>query len=130
MAEKITNHLKPHTATLTQLFILGCQDAVSDVATAALKATSTYILNVGNSKEVMQLTSVIQPMLTVMNKCLAEEGEEDIVCDGLDVIQSCFDLEEPLINDHMEVKELSSPCIFSTQLIFIYIIYDILLLFR
>lgn len=83
--------------------MIGCQDVVSGVAVEALRATSSYIKAIGNSKEVMLLSGVVQPMVAVLEKCL-QEGNEDVVVEGLDVLQDCFGLEEPLINEHIEVK--------------------------
>jgi hypothetical protein len=105
MIEQAAPYLKPFTESLAQMFVMGCQDAVSAVATAALSATSAYIMELGNEPEVMILQKVISPMLDVMNKCL-QAGDEDIVCEGLDVIQECCMLEHPLINDHIEVVYL------------------------
>lgn len=51
----------------------------------------------------MLLSSVIQPMVAVLGKCL-QEGNENVVIEGLDVLQDCFGLEEPLINEHIEVR--------------------------
>lgn len=102
MIEQAAVYLKPFAETLAQMFVMGCQDAVSNVATAALSATSAFIIELGNEPEIMILQKVINPMLDVMNKCL-QAGDEDIVCEGLDVINECCMLEQPLINDHIEV---------------------------
>lgn len=31
-------------------------------------------------------------------------GDEDIVIEALDVLQECVEMEQPLINDHIEVS--------------------------
>ena len=94
--------LKPHVATLAQMFVMGCQDSSSHVAEAALSATSALIKELGSVPEVMQLQCVINPMLGVMTKCL-QSGNEDTVIEGLDVIQEACLLEQPIVNDHLEV---------------------------
>lgn len=84
------------------MFATGCQDAVIAVASEALTATANFIIQLGDSAEVMAMKIVINPMLEVMDKCL-KNGDEDLVVEGLDVIQECCGLEQPLINDHLEV---------------------------
>lgn len=95
--------MKQHTNTLAQMFTHGCQDTVISVATAALTACSSYIVALGSAQEVMILQVVIPPMLQVMVKCL-HNGEEEVVVEALDVIQECCELEQPLVNEHIEVR--------------------------
>jgi hypothetical protein len=95
--------LKPHVTTLAQMFMMGCQDPSTSVAEAALSATSSLIKEIGREQEVMALQCVINPMLGVMSKCL-QTGSEDTVIEGLDVIQEACLLEQPLVNDHLEVR--------------------------
>jgi hypothetical protein len=73
------------------------------VAVAALAATSAYIMELGNEEEIMILKVVITPMLHVMNTCL-QNGDDETVTEGLEVIQECCGLEQPLVNDHIEVS--------------------------
>lgn len=101
MAETIPEHLKTHTATIANLILQGCQDPSSKVAVCAVEATSSYVQYLGNTKEIMLLTVVMKPLFEVMARCLAN-GDEDMVCEGLTLIQDCFELEEPLINDFVE----------------------------
>jgi hypothetical protein len=103
LAEQAAMNLKPHTTTLAQMFVMGCQDPVSAVAVAALAATSSYIMELGNEEEIMILKVVITPMLHVMNTCL-QNGDDETVTEGLEVIQECCALEQPLVNDHIEVS--------------------------
>jgi hypothetical protein len=84
------------------MFSVGCQDAVTGVVIEALSATGTYIMQLGDSPEVMAMKNVVPHMLTAMGKCL-RDGDEDIVVEGLDVLQQCCELEQHLINDHIEV---------------------------
>jgi hypothetical protein len=84
------------------LFIKGCQDPVQTVAVAALSSTGSYISALSNESEIMILKDVLSPMLNVMNTCL-QNGDEETVSSGLDVLQECFTLDQPLINDHVEV---------------------------
>lgn len=87
------------------MFVMGCQDANHNVANAALAATASYIMQLGNSDEIMIMTAVITPMLNVMANNL-KNGDEDLVIEGLDVIQECCTLEQPLVNDFLEVKKI------------------------
>lgn len=103
MSEHISEDLKPHSQTLAHMFTVGCQDAVTGVVIEALSSTGTYIMQLGDSPEVMVMKNVISPMLAAMGKCM-RDGDEDIVVEGLDVIQQCCELEQPLINDHIEVR--------------------------
>jgi hypothetical protein len=89
---------------------MGCQDGNHQVANAALAATAAYIMVLGNSDEIMIMKSVINPMLNVMANNL-KSGDEDLVIEGLDVIQECCTLEQPLINDFLEVSILSMLCL-------------------
>ena len=88
--------------TLAQMFVMGCQDSSATVMESALSATSSLIKEIGREPEVMALQCVINPMLAVMNTCL-QNGSEDAVIEGMDVIQEAILLEQPLVNDHLEV---------------------------
>eukprot|EP01041_Mallomonas_annulata_P011769 gene11769-24669_t len=100
LAEHIPSQMKPHIQTLAQLFVRGCQDPNPDVASSAMAATAAYIDALGDDPEVMHLQVVLTPMLTVMQACL-ERGDENIVVDGLEVIQESVSMEQPLINEHL-----------------------------
>ena len=94
--------MKPHLPTLAQLFIRGCQDSNSNVSASAMTATAAYIEALGDSIEVMQLECVLTPMFTVMQACL-ERGDEQVVVNGLDVIQESVSMKQPLIDNHLKV---------------------------
>lgn len=102
LSEHVVDHLKSHAATLAQMFILGCKDSANSVAVEALASTAAFISALAEQPEVMHLQGVIRPMLDVMAACLAS-GSEEIVAEGLDVIQECCVSDQPLINDHVEV---------------------------
>jgi hypothetical protein len=102
LAEQVAPQLKPHVTTLAQMFVAGCQDPSPAVAEAALSATSSMIKEMGQHPEVMALQCVINPMLGVMTACL-QNGSDDTVIEGLDVIQEACLLDQPLVNDHLEV---------------------------
>lgn len=102
LSETVSEKLKPHTATLAQMLTAGCQDPSPAVSVAAMKATTCYIRSINDDPEVMRLQSVLTPMLSVMHQCLAR-GDEDIVAEGLEVIQECAEMQQPLLNDHLEV---------------------------
>jgi hypothetical protein len=65
LAENVATHLKPHTPTLAQMFVSGCQDASTMVSQAAMSATGRYIKEICDDPAVMQLQCVIMPMLQV-----------------------------------------------------------------
>lgn len=94
------------------MLVMGCQDASTNVAESALSATSSLIKELGREPEVMALQSVINPMLNVMSTCLAN-GSEDTVIEGMDVIQEACLLEQPLVNDHLEVGTFLNYCLHS-----------------
>jgi hypothetical protein len=48
----------------------------------------------------MSFKDVVSDLLSVMVKCL-ESGDEDVVAEGLDMIQECAAMEQPLVNDHI-----------------------------
>lgn len=101
LPEAIIDNLRPHTATLVQMFVAGCQDPSLAVSKAAMAATSAYINSLhADAEEVMQLQAVLTPILTVMANCL--QTDELVVSDGLDVFQECLLMKQPLINDHLE----------------------------
>jgi hypothetical protein len=101
LAEMIPEHLKSHTSTIANLIMQGCQDPSTKVAVEAMESTSNYVRNLGNTREIMHLVPVMRPLFEVMARCLANH-DEDLVCEGLSLIQECFELEEPLINDFVE----------------------------
>jgi hypothetical protein len=49
----------------------------------------------------MIFQGVVSQLLHVMQKCL-ENGDEDVVAEGLDLIQECAAMEQPLVNDHIQ----------------------------
>lgn len=101
LSENVMENLKPHTPTLVQMFIAGCQDTSLTVAKAAMNATSAYIQGMhGGEPEVMAMKDVLTPILTVMGNCL--QSDEQVVADGLVVFQECLLMKQPLINDHLE----------------------------
>jgi hypothetical protein len=102
LSESIPEQLKPHAETLSQLFLMGCQDAVTDVASAALTGIADSIPILGRTPEIMTFGKVINPMLAVMNKSI-QGGDDDIAIEGLAVIQEFCQLDQPVINDHLEV---------------------------
>lgn len=101
LSEAIIESLRPHTATLVQLFVAGCQDPSISVSKAAMMSTSAYISCLPiNAEEVMQMQVVLTPILSVMTNCL--QTDEQVVSDGLEVFQECLLMKQPLINDHLE----------------------------
>jgi hypothetical protein len=87
------------------MFVMGCQDASPAVSAAAMSATASYIRAISSEPEVLQLQGVISPLLGVMHNCLVR-GDEDLVVEALDMLGECVDMEQPLINDHVEVSLL------------------------
>lgn len=84
------------------MFVAGCGDTSTLVAVAAMKATTSYLISIRDAPEVMLLQPVLDPLLVVLQGCLVR-GEEENVTEGLDIIQHCVALEQPLINEHIAV---------------------------
>lgn len=84
------------------MFCTGLGDTNQGVQVAAMAATTSYLSAMGNADEVMILKPVLSPLLVVLRDCLLR-GEEDNVRFGLEVITEGVSLEQPLINDHIEV---------------------------
>ena len=97
--------MKPNTAVLANLFVQGCQDAVTKVSVEALKAFASLIQSLRLCKEVAQLAPVMKPMIELLGRSLSIK-DEDTICSVLDVLQDCFELEEPIINEYLEVGHL------------------------
>ena len=99
--------MKKHTTTLSQMFIMGCQDAAPTVTVDAMTAAANYFRFLAENSsteqgtEIMQMECVLMPMLTVMQACL-QRGDEQVVAEGLEVLQECCSMEIPLINNHLE----------------------------
>eukprot|EP00604_Paraphysomonas_vestita_P001190 CAMPEP_0174822840 /NCGR_PEP_ID=MMETSP1107-20130205/19050_1 /TAXON_ID=36770 /ORGANISM="Paraphysomonas vestita, Strain GFlagA" /LENGTH=571 /DNA_ID=CAMNT_0016043059 /DNA_START=425 /DNA_END=2137 /DNA_ORIENTATION=+ len=101
LAEHVSEHLKPHTQTIAEMILAGCNDPSHNVAVAALSASTIIIGSLSEEPEVMLFQGVISHLLQVMQKCL-ESGDEDVVAEGLDLIQECAAMEQPLVNDHIQ----------------------------
>jgi hypothetical protein len=104
LIEHVLKYLIPNTPVLANMFIAGCQDAKASVAVAAMNATSSYVSAIADEEQLMLLSGVIVPMLTVMNNTLAAKGDDDIVIKGLEVLQECIANDQPLVNDHIAVS--------------------------
>ena len=50
----------------------------------------------------MAFEPILQPVLAVMEKCLAT-GDESIVAQGLDMFQECVAMDQPLVNNYVQV---------------------------
>ncbi len=102
LGDHISAYLKPHMATLAQLFTQGCQDPSSIVSVAAMRATSTLIQQLNGSPELMQLQCVITPLLVAI-KAAVDRGDDEAAIDGLSTIADCAEAEMGLVNDHIEM---------------------------
>ena len=101
LSEHITDHLLPHTHTIAEMICSGFADSDSTVAVASLGALTAYMDAISDDPSVMVLQSTLSPMLEVMHKCI-ESGDEEVVAEGLDVIQECALMDSPILNDHIE----------------------------
>jgi hypothetical protein len=102
LAENVPKHLIPHTSSLCNLLVQGCQDVSSSVKVEAMRAATSYVQAISGKEVVMEMKPVLTPVLNVMSICL-QTGEEALVMDGLEVFDECCKMEYPLINDHLEV---------------------------
>jgi hypothetical protein len=94
--------MKPHSAILAQMLMKGCQDTSHSVSSEAMSATVFFIEAFADDPEVMKFQIVLDPMMKVMELCLSR-GDESIVAEGLEVIMECVEMEQPLINDYVQV---------------------------
>lgn len=101
LSEHVAEHLKPHTQTIAEMILSGCNDPSHNVAVSALSASTIIIGSISDEPEVMIFQGVLSHLLQVMQKCL-ESGDEDVVAEGLDLIQECAAMEQPLVNDHIQ----------------------------
>lgn len=101
LAEHVSEYLKAHTGTLADMLLRGCKDDSHTVAVAALSASTILIGSLSDEEEVMVFKNILSDLLTVMAKCL-ENHDEDVVAEGLDMIQECVAMEKPLVNDHIQ----------------------------
>eukprot|EP00602_Paraphysomonas_sp_CaronLab_P003188 CAMPEP_0185039098 /NCGR_PEP_ID=MMETSP1103-20130426/35595_1 /TAXON_ID=36769 /ORGANISM="Paraphysomonas bandaiensis, Strain Caron Lab Isolate" /LENGTH=964 /DNA_ID=CAMNT_0027577857 /DNA_START=417 /DNA_END=3311 /DNA_ORIENTATION=- len=99
--ESVSDFLKPHTKTISDMILAGCGDASHDVAVAAMSAATVFIGALSDSEEVMHLKGVLSPLLEVMQKCL-QTGDEEVVTEGLEMLQESVAMDLPLINDHVQ----------------------------
>ena len=54
-------------------------------------------------RESEELTIVLHLFSSFMLNMISQ-GDEEIVVDALDVLQDCVEMEQPLVNDHIEVR--------------------------
>jgi hypothetical protein len=105
IAESIPKKLIPHTATLADMMVMGCQDGSPDVAVDAMRAATIYIEKLSENEAVMLMKPVLTPVLNVLSSCL-QRGDDTLVLDGLELFEECCNMEYPLINDHIEVSHI------------------------
>lgn len=102
LIEHVVKHLVKHTPTLVTMFLNGFQDSSATVSTAAMAAAASYVGCIADEPEVMQVGALINPMIAVMTRTLqGENGDDDVVVKGLEVLQECIANDQPLINDHI-----------------------------
>jgi hypothetical protein len=106
LVQHVIAHLKPHTATVCGMYCRGFQDADPEVVMAAMDSAAAYVSAVADDKELMQLSPMIPPMLTIMGTCVGTDHDEVIV-KGLDVLQECAANDQPLINEFIAVGFIS-----------------------
>lgn len=103
LIENVVKYLVPHTPTLVTMFMSGFQDHNTAVSTAAMGAAANYVSCIADEQEVMQIGVLINPMIAVMTRTLSqgEDGDDDVVVKGLEVLQECMTNDQPLINEHI-----------------------------
>ena len=104
MSFYVAEELKPHVATLANIFQSGIQDPSFDVVKESLDATLSFISAIGECDEVMAFQGLLSPMIQVMTLQLQSPTcNEALVLSGLEVLQECAFLEKPLVNEFLEV---------------------------
>ena len=102
LGEKVSDHLKPHITTIAQMLVMGCGDPAGIVKVEAMQATTSFIMALQEEPEVMALEPVMRPLFGVMQQCLKDGSNEQVVAEGMDVIQEAVAMEQPLVNGHID----------------------------
>lgn len=103
LVEHVVKYLMPHTTTLVGIFMTGFQGSSPAVTTAAMTAAASFVGAIADEPEVMQLGVLINPMIAVMTQTLSlgDDGDDDVVVKGLEVLSECITNDQPLINEHI-----------------------------
>lgn len=103
LAEVIGQHLKPHFATLLQIFLAGLADPQSaKVRSEALKALGHLIDHLETEQEMMMFRAAIPPMVEALRSVLTG-SDEDAVSYAFEVFDELCSSEVPVINPHIPV---------------------------
>ena len=80
----------------------GLQDSASpNVVKASLNGMRDLMVSISDKEEVIQLQALIGPVLAATTNLL-NAGDEDLVTDGLEVLQEASGIEKPIINDQID----------------------------
>ena len=80
----------------------GLQDSASPaVVKASLNGMRDLMVSISDKEEVIQLQALIGPVLAATTNLL-NAGDEDLVTDGLEVLQEASGIEKPIINDQID----------------------------
>ena len=102
LSEHIPSFLLQHTVTFGQMFVNGFQDAAHDVAMEAMRATIVFVDAISGKSEVEQLQMVISPLIASITAAL-QNGNEELVQSGFDVLGTFMQLDRPVIDDSIEI---------------------------
>ena len=100
LSEQVSTQLKSHVQTMCQMFISGCQDHSPIVSSEAMGACSTFMMNIIDTPDVMQMQPVLTPMMGVLQGCL-QRGDDDLIEKCLEVFSESVQSDQPLINEHI-----------------------------
>ena len=79
----------------------GLQSTSPDVVKASLNGMRDFMVSITDKDEVIQLQALIGPVLAATTNLL-NAGDEDLVTDGIEVLQEASGIEKPIINDSID----------------------------
>lgn len=89
------------TKLISEILLAGCQDSGDAITEAAFTAITKCVPELQNKNDVMDLSPIFPPFLGLLERCL-ENGEDELVISGFECLLSAFEIEQPLINEHIE----------------------------
>mmetsp|Transcript_21294 Transcript_21294/g.23133 ORF Transcript_21294/g.23133 Transcript_21294/m.23133 type:complete len:1129 (+) Transcript_21294:26-3412(+) len=84
-----------------RMFNAGLKDVAAIVRKASLNTLLVAISTLGEAPEIMSFSDLFVPIFNILHTAMKEE-DEDILVSGFLLFRTCCELEQPLINDHLE----------------------------
>ncbi len=83
------------------MFNAGLKDIAASVRKASLNTLLVAISTLGEAPDIMSFSDLFFPIFNILDTAMKEE-DEDILLSGFLLFRTCCELEQPLINDHLE----------------------------